>query len=154
MAEASTQVERPLLRVLLRSPEIDQICQIILLEATAMMKTVTFTTLWATLLLLLPFSAFARSNRSSFMLADPAMIGSTQLQPGYYKVEWNGSGNQVHISILQNGKTLTTTSGMLIQQQRPSPYNAVDIKTNSANEKIINGFQFANKKQELVVKRG
>ncbi|MGH9547730.1 MAG: hypothetical protein ACRD3W_00080, partial [Terriglobales bacterium] len=75
-------------------------------------------------MLLLPASAFARDkNQGNFKLFDPVRVGSTQLEPGNYKVEWNGAGPTVNVDILQNKKTVATTSAKLVGYT--SGYDAV-----------------------------
>ncbi len=66
-------------------------------------------------LLLLPASAFARDkNEGNLKLFDTVRVGSTQLQPGNYKVEWNGARPTVNVDILQDKKTVATTSAKLV----------------------------------------
>ncbi|MGC2185625.1 MAG: hypothetical protein WA637_20325 [Terriglobales bacterium] len=78
-------------------------------------------------LLLLPAGAFARDkNEGNLKLFDPVRVGSTQLQPGDYKVEWNGTGPTVNVDILRDKKTVATTSAKLIGYT--SGYDAVVTK--------------------------
>lgn len=119
-----------------------------------MNKIALYASLSAMFLFLLPFSAFAKSNHKGFWLTSPATIGTTQLNPGRYEVEWNGTGNGIHISILQKGKTLATASGSMVEQQSAAPYTGVDTVKDGSSTSVIRGFQFANQKEELMVKRG
>lgn len=118
-----------------------------------MNKIALYASLFAMFLFLLPFSAFAKSNHKNFSLTNSATIGTTQLNPGRYEVKWSGTGNEIHISILQKGKTLATASGSMVEQQSASPYSGVDTVKDSSNTSVIRGFQFANQKEELMVKR-
>jgi hypothetical protein len=70
-------------------------------------------------LLLLPATTFARDkdknkNEGNLMLSDPVQVGSTVLEPGNYKVEWQGSGPNVNVDILQGGKTVATTPATIV----------------------------------------
>ena len=40
----------------------------------------------------------ARGNARSVEISDVVQIGSTQLKPGNYKVEWQGTGPAVQVS--------------------------------------------------------
>jgi len=118
-----------------------------------MNKIALYSSLLAMFIFMLPYGAFAASNHTSFSITNPATIGSTQLNPGRYEVKWNGTGNQIHLKVMQNGKTLATATGTMVKQQQVYPYNAVDTVKNSANQNVIQGFQFAKQKTELMVKR-
>ncbi len=66
-------------------------------------------------LLALPVTAFAKDkNEGNLMLSAPVQVGSTQLQPGSYKVEWQGSGPAVNADILQDDKTVATAAAKLV----------------------------------------
>ncbi len=66
-------------------------------------------------LLALPVTAFAKDkNEGNLMLSAPVQVGSTQLQPGSYKVEWQGSGPAVNVDILQDNKTVVTAAAKVV----------------------------------------
>ncbi len=66
-------------------------------------------------LLALPATAFAKDkNEGNLLLSDPVQVGSTQLEPGNYKVEWQGSGPNVSVDILQDNKTVVTAPAKLV----------------------------------------
>src|SRR4029077_4723334 len=53
----------------------------------------------------------ARDNARSVKIFDLVQIGTTELKPGNYKLEWEGTGPAVQVSFRQNGKTVVTVSG-------------------------------------------
>ena len=55
------------------------------------------------LALLLATSAFA-ANKGSLSVQEPVTINGTQLKPGDYKVQWDGNGPSVELSITQGKK--------------------------------------------------
>ena len=59
------------------------------------------------LALLLASSAFA-GTKGSMTLLSPATINGTNLKPGDYNLEWQGTGSDVQLSIKQ-GKTVLAT---------------------------------------------
>lgn len=94
--------------------------------------------------------AFAKDPHSAkFDLVQTATIGSTVLQPGHYKAEWNGPDNALQISIMQNGKTLATTQGRIKELSSKSPYTAVIIRTD--NSQKLDEIDFANRTDALVL---
>lgn len=77
------------------------------------------------LALLLASIAFAGS-KASLHLNDPVNINGTMLKPGDYKLEWEGSGPNVELSIKQ-GKTVVARV----------PARVVDLDTPAANDAFI-----------------
>src|ERR1700733_13285201 len=57
--------------------------------------------------------ALRNTSRNSGSSISTRGLGTTQLKPGSYKVEWQGSGPVVQVSFEQNGKTLVTVSATL-----------------------------------------
>ena len=50
----------------------------------------------------------ARDNAHSVEIFYAVQIGTTELKPGSYKVEWQGTGSAVEVTFRRNGKTLVT----------------------------------------------
>jgi hypothetical protein len=55
----------------------------------------------AAILTLVSLPIFAATNSKSFNLHQAVTIGSTQLPPGHYKVSWDGTGSNVHVTLFQ-----------------------------------------------------
>ncbi len=115
------------------------------------MRTAKYLLLLAGIALLLPLSASAKNNNEGkFTISESVQVGSTQLKPGDYKVEWNGTGDAVQVTILQGKKTVATTSGKVVNHDQASPYNAVILK-DATGGKAINEIDFGNRKEALVL---
>jgi len=115
------------------------------------MKSAKYLSLLAGVAMLLPLSAFAKdTNQGKFTISQSVQVGSTQLKPGDYKVEWDGSGDAVEVKILQGKKTVATSSGKLVNHDQTAPYNAVILKDASGG-KAINEIDFGNRKEALVL---
>jgi hypothetical protein len=100
----------------------------------------------------LPASSFARDkNQGNLKLFDPVRIGSTQLEPGNYKVQWNGAGPTVNVDILQNKKTVATTSAKLVGYT--SGYDAVVTEpAGNSQAKVLQEIDFGKQKEGLQFK--
>jgi hypothetical protein len=85
----------------------------------------------------------ATKSQESLSLSNPATIGSSQLQPGQYKVVWEGNGPEVQVSFLQGKKTVATVPAKLVEHA--ATYNSIETADN--NSKILS---IAWKKQSLV----
>ncbi len=116
------------------------------------MKIARYFASFAILTLTLSVGAFAKDkNSGNFTLADTVRVGSTDLEPGNYKAQWTGAGNDVKVDILQNGKTVATAQGAIKNLEQPSPYDAVTTKTLQDNTKVVDEIDFSNRSQALVL---
>ncbi len=78
--------------------------------------------------LLIPATSFAKTkDHGTMRLVQSAEIGATQLQPGTYKVEWNGTGPIVHVSILHHSHTVATSTAQLKTNDKAAAQQAVLI---------------------------
>jgi hypothetical protein len=66
--------------------------------------------------------AFAAKNSQSLNLASPVKIGANQLPAGDCKVTWNGTGDNVQVTIAQNGKTLTIPAKLVVEKHTHKGY--------------------------------
>jgi hypothetical protein len=118
------------------------------------MKFVKLLMLSSMFTLLIPASGFARAkNEGTMNLTEPATIGSSQLKPGTYKVQWDGSGSSVHINIIQHKNTVATTTGQVKTNDNAVSDDAVVLApaANSSSGKQIAEIDFAKHKEALVI---
>lgn len=92
------------------------------------------------------FSApvFARAMSQSLELTQPAMIGSTTLAPGSYKVTADLNSDRVQVE--QQGKLIATVEGKTVTLHRKSPYAAIVMDGNRISE-----IQFSGKIQAIQI---
>jgi len=100
------------------------------------------------LALLLCTSAFAAS-KGSFSIDTAATISGHQLAPGDYQAKWDGTGPAVEVSILSNGKLVTTAPAHLVELSTPGSNNAVALKQHDDGSWTVKEIDFAGKKYEL-----
>ena len=114
------------------------------------MRSLKFLALGVAGAVALSLGAFAKDVHSAnFDLVQRAKVGSTILQPGHYKAEWNGPDNALQISIVQHGKTVATAHGTMKELGAKSPYSAVVIRTD--NSQRLDEIDFANRTEALVL---
>ena len=82
---------------------------------------------------------------------ESAKVGTTELQAGDYKAEWNGPADNLQVSIIQRGQTVATTQGHLKTLERPAPYSAVSESTLPDQTKRVDEIDFDHSKEALVV---
>jgi hypothetical protein len=102
---------------------------------------------WA---LLLASSAFA-ANKASMLLQSPVTINGATLKPGDYRVEWDGSGSNVELSITQGKKVLAKVPAHVVDLQTASNSDATVIRRNDDGTNSLTGVRFGGKKFALEV---
>lgn len=117
------------------------------------MKTARMLSLLSAIALLLPAFALAREQgKADLQLTEQVEIGSTRLQPGNYKVEWNGSGPALSVNFINDDKTVATAPGKLMDLKKPAPYDAVVLKpTANGQAKTIAEIDIAHRRQAVQI---
>jgi len=100
------------------------------------------------LALLLASSAFA-ATKANLQLHNPTTVNGTQLKPGDYKLEWEGTGPNVEVSIMQGKKVYTKAPARLVDLQSPSSNDAAVVKKNDDGSNSLEGVRFEGKKFAL-----
>lgn len=100
------------------------------------------------LALLLACSAFA-ATKASVTLQSPATINGAKLKPGEYKLQWDGSGPDVEVSIIQGKTVLAKVPAKLMNLKSASENNAAVLKHNDDGTNTLSGVRFEHKKIAL-----
>jgi hypothetical protein len=100
--------------------------------------------------LLMAASAFA-ANKGSLQLMDPVTVNGKQLAAGEYSLQWDGSGNNVQLSVLQGKRVVATTAAQLISLDRSPNNGAAIIKSNADGSKSLTEVRFGGKKYALAI---
>lgn len=115
------------------------------------MKQIKCIALLSMLALLSTVSALARDkNQQSVEILDSVQVGGTQLRPGSYKVEWQGTGPEVQVNFVRDGKTIATAPGTLKTNDAHVVQDDIVTDTTSANTKTLKEIDFAHNKESLV----
>jgi len=68
---------------------------------------------------------FARdTNKTTLKLSETVTVNGKTLNPGSYKVDWQGSGPTVQVNILQGKQTVATTTAHLAEEPAPNTASA------------------------------
>jgi hypothetical protein len=115
------------------------------------MKQMKCTALLSILPLLFPLGALARDkNQHSVEITDSVQVGSAQLKPGNYKVEWQGTGPEVQVNFVRNGETVATVPGTLKTNDAHVVVDDIVTDTTSANAKTLKEIDFSRNKESLI----
>lgn len=93
---------------------------------------------------LLATSAFA-VNKGSVQLMHPTQVAGKQLAAGSYKIQWDGAGAQVQLSILQGNKEVASTSARVVQIQSPSPNDNALVMIGPDGTRSLSQIRFRGK---------
>jgi hypothetical protein len=70
-----------------------------------------------------------QNNRGKLALTDKVVVDGKAIEPGNYRVEWNGSGSAVQVQILQGKETVATLSAHVTEQPNRNPQDAYSTAT-------------------------
>jgi hypothetical protein len=102
------------------------------------------------LALLLATSAFA-ANKGSLQVQEPLNVNGTNLAPGDYKVQWDGTGPSVELSIMHGKKVVAKVPAHVIDLNKPSANDATVVKNNGDGSKSLSEVRFNGKKFAFAV---
>ena len=100
------------------------------------------------LALLLASSAFA-TTKGKLTLHDATVVNGTKLKAGDYKLEWDGSGPNVEVSIVQGKNVVAKVPAKIVELKTPALNDTALVKTNDDGSRTLAGAQFQNKKFAL-----
>jgi len=115
------------------------------------MKQMKYTALLSMIALLSTLSALARDkNQHSVEISDSVQVGGAQLKPGNYKLEWQGTGPEVQVNFVRDGKTIATAHGTLKMNDPQVTQDDIVTETSSANTTTLTEIDFSHNKESLV----
>jgi len=102
------------------------------------------------LALLLATSAFA-ANKGSLTVQEPVTVNGTKLAAGDYKVQWEGTGPSVEVSITQGKKVIAKVPAHVVNLDQPSQSDAAVVKKNEDGSKSLSEVRLSGKKFALAL---
>jgi hypothetical protein len=105
------------------------------------------------LALLVASSAFA-ATKASLQLDSPVTLNGTTLKPGDYKVQWEGTGPNVELSITQGKHIVAKASARMVDLPAPAANNAAVTLKNDSGPNSLAGIRFQGKKFALDLSSG
>jgi hypothetical protein len=100
------------------------------------------------LALLLASSAFA-ATKANLQLNNPVTVNGTKLKPGDYKLEWEGTGPNVELSIKQGKNVVAKVPAHVVELQTPASQDAAVTIKNDSGPNTLAGLRFQGKKTSL-----
>ena len=100
------------------------------------------------LALLLASSVFA-ATKGSLIISKPVNVNGTTLKPGDYKVQWEGAGPNVELSILQGKNVVAKVPARVVELQTASSSDAAVTRSDDSGASTLAGLRFQGKKFSL-----
>ena len=98
--------------------------------------------------LLLASSAFA-VTKANLSLHHSTNVNGTTLSPGDYKLEWDGTGPNVEVSVLQGKKVVAKVPAKLVDVGSPYDNDAAVVKNNGDGSTSLSEARFGGKRFKL-----
>lgn len=86
--------------------------------------------------------ASGATTKKNITLGEQAQIGNTTLQPGDYKVEWQGTGSNVTVNFLQGSKVIATVPATV--QSKESQNNSIQLKGQANGPQSVKEIDWAH----------
>ena len=102
------------------------------------------------LAVVLASSAFA-ATKGNLQLTHPVTVNGTQLKAGDYKVQWEGSGPNVELSILQGKNVVAKVPARVVDLSAASRNDAAVTRKNDDGSSNLAGVRFEGKKVALEI---
>lgn len=102
------------------------------------------------LAVLLASSAFAAS-KANLNLQNPTTINGTKLKAGEYRLEWDGTGPNVEVSIKQGKNVLAKVPAKIVDLNTAASNDAAMVKMNGDGTSTLSGARFQGKKYALEI---
>ena len=102
------------------------------------------------LALLLASSAFA-ATKADLSLPDQVTVNGTTIKPGDYKLQWDGTGPNVEVSILKGKTVVAKIPAKIVDLNSPAANTAVLVTTNSDGSRSLTGARFEGKRFALEI---
>lgn len=102
------------------------------------------------LTLLLATSVFA-ANKGPLQLNDPLTINGKQLAAGEYRLQWEGTGSSVELSILRGKTVVASVPARLVDLDRPAQADLTIVRMNADGSKALSEIRFGGKKYSLAI---
>jgi lipopolysaccharide export system protein LptA len=100
-------------------------------------------------IILMAVSAVAAMASQSLTLNQPVQVNGKQLSAGSYKLNWNGSGPDVQVQIMQGKHLVATAPAKIVEAKPKSNGDAAVIETSGGGRSLVEA-RFGGKNYKLV----
>lgn len=102
------------------------------------------------LTMLLAVGSFA-ATKGSMQILDSVTVSGKTLPAGEYSLQWDGTGQNVQLSILKGKKVVATTAAHVVDLSQSSPANEALVKNGGDGNRSLSEIRFEGKKYALQI---
>lgn len=99
---------------------------------------------------MLTTTAFA-AEKGSMKLIQPTVVGGVQLTPGDYNLSWDGSGPNLEVKVMKDGKSVATVPARAIELKETPAANGTNTKLNAEGRPAVSQVFFRGKTKALEI---
>ena len=114
------------------------------------MKLGKYVAIAAVMVSSMSLNSFAKDkNETRVTFSEKVQVGSTELKPGDYKLQWDGNGPDVQVKVVQGKDVVATVPAKLLANTSKQGRDAIQTRLN-ANQQQLEQVDFAGGRQSLV----
>jgi hypothetical protein len=114
------------------------------------MKFGKYIAMAAVLISSMSLNAFAKDkNETPVTFSEKVQVGSTEVKPGTYKLQWEGNGPDVQVKVVSGKDVVATVPAKLLANPSANGVDAIQTRDN-ANVRQLEQVDFARGRQSLV----
>ena len=91
------------------------------------------------------------TNKGTLRLDDKVVVDGKPLNPGSYRVEWDGSGPNVQVKLLRGKQTVVTLPAHLAEQAAANSHDAYSTSVEQDGSKALTAIYFSGKRFALQI---
>jgi hypothetical protein len=106
-----------------------------------------------TILLLVSFSAYAKTSRRPFFLQTTVTMNGAEVPAGVYELSWESQNSKVRVTLWKDGQFFATAQGAWVKNGVQYPSDAALLRVNSDGSRTLMEIRLAGEKKSIVLDR-
>jgi len=105
------------------------------------------------ILLLISFSAYAKTSRRPFFLRATVTMNGAEVPAGVYELSWESQNSIVRVTLWKDGQFFATAQGAWVKNGVQYPSDAALLRVNSDGSRTLMEIRLAGEKKSIVLDR-
>jgi len=105
------------------------------------------------ILLLISFSAYAKTSRRPFFLRTTVTMNGAEVPAGVYELSWESQNSIVRVTLWKDGQFFATAQGAWVKNGVQYPSDAALLRVNSDGSRTLMEIRLAGEKKSIVLDR-
>ena len=105
------------------------------------------------ILLLISFSAYAKTSRRPFFLQTTVTMNGAEVPAGVYELSWESQNSIVRVTLWKDGQFFATAQGAWVKNGVQYPSDAALLRVNSDGSRTLMEIRLAGEKKSIVLDR-